>query len=80
MTNPPASPRAQLPADVLALLSHRTYLSTACETARLIDGAIIRNPGRADLPARRDKMHQQCPHSNHLTGVPCSCPCHPASP
>ncbi|MGW0780369.1 hypothetical protein [Streptomyces sp. NPDC002913] len=74
--NPPGSTREQLPADVLDLLAHRTYLSTACETARLIDGAIIREPGRDDLPGHRDRLHQRCRLNNKFTGEPCSCPCH----
>ena len=76
--NPPGSTVELLPADVLALLAHRTYLSTACETARLIDGAIIRNPERADLPGHRDRMHQRCQLNNECTGQPCSCHCHKA--
>lgn len=72
--NPPGSTAEQLPADVLALLAHRTYLSTACETARLLDGAIIRNPERADLLGHRDRMHQRCRLNNESTGRPCSLP------
>lgn len=74
--NPPGPTREQLPADILALLTHRTYLSTACETARLLDGAIIRNPDRADLPGWRDRMHQRCRLNHKFTGKPCSCHCH----
>ena len=77
--NPPGSTVELLPADVLALLAHRTYLSTACETARLIDGAIIRNPEHDNLPRWRDRMHQQCRLNNTFTGKPCSCPCHPSA-
>lgn len=76
--NPPGSTREQLPADVLALLTPRTYLSTACETARLLDGAIIRNPGRGDLPGLRDRMHQRCRLGQKFTGAACTCPCHKA--
>jgi len=75
--NPPGSTREQLPGDILELLAHRTYLSTACETARLLDGAIIRNPERADLPGHRDRLHQRCRLNQKFTGQPCSCPCHP---
>lgn len=77
MTNPPGSTKEQLPVDILALLTPRTYLSTACETARLIDGAIIRNPGRDDLPELRDRMHGRCRLSHKFTGATCNCPCHP---
>lgn len=76
MTNPPGSTREQLPDDVLALLSRRTYLSTACETARLVDGAIIRRPDRADLAGHRDRLHQRCRLNQKFTGAPCCCPCH----
>ena len=79
MTNPPGSTREQLPDDVLALLSRRTYLSTACETARLVSGAIIRRPERTDLPGHRDRLHQRCRLNNKFTGQPCSCPCHPTT-
>jgi len=78
-SNSPGSTPEQLPADVLELLAHRTYLSTACETARLIDGAIIRNPEHDNLPRWRDRMHQQCRLNNTFTGKPCSCPCHPSA-
>lgn len=74
--NPPGSTREQLPDNILALLAHRTYLSTACETARLLDGAIIRNPERADLPGWRDRMHARCRLSQKFTGSACSCHCH----
>ncbi|WP_328903248.1 hypothetical protein OHR86_28005 [Streptomyces sp. NBC_00441] len=74
--NPPGSTSKQFPADILALLAHRTYLSTACETARLLDGAIIRNPDRDDLPAWRDRMHGRCRLNHKFTGAPCSCHCH----
>lgn len=76
MTNPPGSTQEQLPDDVLALLAKRTYLSTACETARLLDGAIICYPERDDLPGHRDRMHERCRLSNKFTGCPCDCPCH----
>ncbi|TXS40085.1 hypothetical protein [Streptomyces sp. OR43] len=78
MTTPPGSTREQLPDDVLALLAPRHYLSTACETARLLDGAIIRNPERGDLPGLRDRMHQRCRLNHKFTGVLCGCPCHRA--
>lgn len=76
MTNPPGSTREQLPADVLALLARRTYLSTACETARLVDGAIIRNPDRGDLAGHRNRLHRRCRLNHKFTGELCCCPCH----
>lgn len=76
MTNPPGSAQEQLPADVLALLTTRHYLSTACETARLIDGAIIRNPNRSDLLGWRDRMHARCRLNQKFTGELCACRCH----
>ncbi|MYX67403.1 hypothetical protein K388_05533 [Streptomyces sp. KhCrAH-43] len=72
----PGSAVGQLPADILTLLAHRTYLSTACETARLLDGAIIRNPDRGDLPTWRDRMHNRCRLQHKFTGKACSCHCH----
>ncbi|MFI2349729.1 hypothetical protein ACH492_22280 [Streptomyces sp. NPDC019443] len=75
--NPPGSTREQLPADLLALLPPRSYLSTACETARLLEGAAIAHPDRAtELRAWRDRMHQRCRLSHKFTGRPCACPCH----
>ncbi|WP_406190163.1 hypothetical protein OH791_33595 [Streptomyces anulatus] len=75
--NVPGATTEQLPADVLKLLTTRHYLSTACETGRLLDGAIIRNPDRGDLPEWRDRMHQRCRLNQKFTGELCSCPCHP---
>lgn len=77
-------PRPQrLPADVLALFPpslqpvHRSYLSDACRTARLIDGLIIGNPERGDLPGHRDQLHQDCAGADPYTGTRCQCHCHP---
>ncbi|NUL14486.1 hypothetical protein [Streptomyces lunaelactis] len=79
--NPPGSTREQLPADVLALLSTRSYLSTACDTGRLLEGAAIAHPDRAtELRTWRDRMHQRCRLAHKFTGQPCTCPCHPTQP
>lgn len=78
--NIPGATTEQLPADVLALLDTRHYLSTACETARLVKGAIIRNPDRNDLPGWRDRMHARCRLNHKFTGVLCGCPCHEEKP
>lgn len=81
--NPPGSTREQLPADILALFppslapANRSYLSHACRTARLVDGLIIQNPGRDDLPEHRDRLHQDCAGADPYTGTLCHCPCHP---
>lgn len=76
-TNPPGSTREQLPADLLALLPARSYLSTACETARLLEGAAIAHPQRAtELRDWRDRMHTRCRLNNKFTGAGCTCRCH----
>lgn len=77
---PPGDRREQLPDDVIALLVPRGYLSTACETARRLDVAIIRNPNRADLPPWRDRMHQRCRLNHKYTGAACRCRCHGETP
>lgn len=77
MTNPLGSTSERLLDDVLALLVRRTYVSTACETSRLLGGVIIRNPDRGDLPKLRDHMHQRCRLNHKFTGATCLCPCHP---
>ena len=78
--NPPGSTCEQIPADVLALLPTRHYLSTACETGRLLQVAIIRYPDREDLPKWQDRMHGRCRLNNKFTGAPCTCRCHQTSP
>lgn len=72
----PASLREQLPDEVLALLSPRSYLSTACDTARRIDAATIRHPENADLPAWVEQLHARCRLNHKFTGEPCYCRCH----
>lgn len=75
--NPPGSTREQLPAAVLALLPARSYLSTACEVARLLEGAAIANPERAaELREWRDRMQQRCRLNNKFTGALCTGPHH----
>ncbi|MFF3998584.1 hypothetical protein ACFYX8_35410 [Streptomyces cyaneofuscatus] len=74
--NIPGATTEQLPADVLALLDTGHYLSTACEMARLLKGAIIRNPDREDLSGWRDRMHARCRLNNKFTGELCICSCH----
>lgn len=76
VTNPPGSRREQLPDEVLALLSPRSYLSTACDTARRIDAATIRHPENADLPAWVERLHARCRLNHKFTGEPCNCRCH----
>ena len=75
--NPPGSTREQLPAALLALLPARHYLSTACETARLLEGAAIAHPQRAtELRGWRDRKHDRCRLNNKFTGQICICSCH----
>jgi len=76
--NPPGDRREQIPAEVLALLSPRSYLSTACDTARRVDAATIRYPERADLPAWVERLHARCRLTHKFTGTACYCRCHAA--
>jgi hypothetical protein len=76
VTNPPGDRREQLPDEVLALLSPRIYLSTACETARRVDAATIRHPDNPDLPAWVEQLHARCPLNHEYTGTACYCRCH----
>ncbi|WP_093803963.1 hypothetical protein [Streptomyces sp. Wb2n-11] len=74
---PPGSTAEQLPDDVLALLlPGRYYLSTACQTSQYIDGAVIRNPEREDLPGWSERMHARCRLNHKFTGTLCACHCH----
>jgi hypothetical protein len=78
VTNPPGPASEQLPDEVLALLSPRIYLSTACETARRVDAATIRHPERADLPDWVERLHNRCRLTHKYTGTACYCRCHTA--
>jgi len=76
VTNPPGSRREQLPAEVLALLPPRPYLSTACDTAWLLDAARLQHPDRDDLAEHAHRMHDRCRLTHKFTGAPCVCGCH----
>lgn len=76
MTNPPGSTSEQLPDDVLELLPHTTYLSTACETADLLSRVIRQFPERKDLLAHQKKLHGRCRLNHKFTGTLCFCRCH----
>lgn len=75
--NPPGSTSEQLPANVLALLPIRPYLSTACETAEACEtGAAVHRDERPWLHAHAEDLHQRCRLNHKFTGQPCSCRCH----
>lgn len=76
MTNPPGSRQEQLPADVLALLPTHPYLSTACDTAMLLDAAHVKQSAREDLAEHADRMHDRCRLNHKFTGANCICRCH----
>lgn len=74
---PPGSTQEQLPADILALIVLRPYISTACEMARALESATIRHPHRAqELRWWRDRMYAYCRLNNKFSGVLCSSPFH----
>lgn len=86
----PGSTDEQLPAHILALLTPYplTYLSTACETARLLAQAhgdlYVRNKanpsGVANLLVQimqwRMTMHNRCRLNHKFVGRLCICSCH----
>lgn len=76
MSTPSSPTRDLLPADVLALLRPRGYLSTACDAARRVDIATIQHPDNADLPAWVERLHARCRLTHEYTGEPCNCRCH----
>lgn len=74
---PPGSTRAQLPAHILAKLTPRIYLSTACEMGQACERAVIRHPDDAEeLTFWARWLHDEmCRLNNKYSGVLCSCPC-----
>jgi hypothetical protein len=74
---PPGSTLKKLPDHILALIVLRPYISTACETARALESAVVRHPDFADeLRMYRDLCHKECRLNNKFTDVECGCP-HP---
>lgn len=72
--NPPGSTAEQLPEDVLALIDPPPYLSTACETAELLEQAVAEHPDRqAGLGEWAGRMHQRCRINHKFTGKLCTC-------
>ncbi|OMI34439.1 hypothetical protein [Streptomyces sparsogenes] len=77
--NPPGSTAEQLPADVLALIDPPPYLSTACETAQLLEQAVAEHPDRqAGLREWARRMHARCRKNQKFTGKLCTCGHHQA--
>lgn len=77
---PPGSTEEQLPDDVLALIDPPPYLSTACETAQLLEQAVAEHPDRqAGLREWARRMHQRCRTNNKFTGKLCTCGHHGAA-
>lgn len=74
---PPGSTRKQLPDHILAMLTTRIYLSTACEMAMACTMAIVRYPEKEDELTFWSKwLHtEQCRLNNKYSGQPCTCPC-----
>lgn len=74
---PPGSTLKKLPDDILALIVKVPYVSTACQTARALQGATVRHPDRVEELARwRDIKHGECRLNNKHTDKQCSCGCH----
>ncbi|MEU1663619.1 hypothetical protein ABZ547_08385 [Streptomyces sparsogenes] len=74
---PPGSTAEQLPDDILALIDPPPYLSTACETAQLLEQATAEHPDRsAALGEWARRMHQRCRGNNKFTGKLCTCTHH----
>lgn len=73
-TPAPGDNRAQIPAHLLALLPAREYLSTACETAVDLAGAVDHHPEHADeLRGWSAHLHHWCRLNHKFTGTRCSC-------
>ncbi|MGW4075952.1 hypothetical protein ACWELB_20985 [Streptomyces asiaticus] len=71
---PPGSTEEQLPADILALIDPPPYLSTACETAQLLEQAVAEHPDRqAGLGEWARRMHDRCRINQKFTGRLCTC-------
>lgn len=74
---PPGSTAEQIPEHLLALIVRRPYVSTACETGRALQSAMIRHPEyHAELDLWLNRMHDRCRLNNKFTGVLCGCGCH----
>lgn len=73
---PPGSREKELPADILALIVCRPYVSTACETAQALESATVRHPDRAyELKTWAIIKHKECRLNNKHTGILCICGC-----
>ncbi|WP_275558560.1 hypothetical protein [Streptomyces sp. 5-6(2022)] len=71
---PPGSTEEQMPDDILALIDPPPYLSTACETAQLLEQAVAEHPERqAGLGEWARRMHARCRTNNKYTGRLCDC-------
>lgn len=78
---PPGSTEEQLPDDVLTLIDPPPYLSTACETAQLLEQAVAEYPERqAGLEEWARRMHVRCRINHKFTGRLCSCDHHQRQP
>lgn len=74
---PPNSTVKRLPSDILDLIVRVPYVSTACQTARGLQSAIVRHPDRAiELAMWRDIKHGECRQNNKHTDMGCTCGCH----
>lgn len=70
---PPGDARDQLPQVILDLITVPPHLSTACETAQLLDQAALQHPDRADeLEAWAERQYRRCRLNNKFTGQLCS--------
>ncbi len=77
---PPGSTAEQLPDDILALIDPPPYLSTACETAQLLEQATAEHPDRqAGLGEWARRMHDRCRINQKYTGKLCTCAHHGAA-
>lgn len=74
---PPGSTAEQLPDDGLTLIDPPPYLSTACETAQLLEQVTAEHPDRqAGLGEWARRMHDRCRINQKFTGQLCSCTHH----
>lgn len=82
---PPGDRREQLPDEILTLISLPDYVSTACETALLLEDAAIkaareeRDQDVNRLMEWASRLHRRCRINHKFTGVTCSCNHHQAT-
>ncbi|MDT0306151.1 hypothetical protein RM780_04135 [Streptomyces sp. DSM 44917] len=66
--NPPGGTGEVLPPEILARITTRQYLSTACDTAQAL--------AAEGLDEHAERLHARCRRNHKFTGALCVCECH----